>query len=365
MSKTKVTLMFFLLLTIIPFQVEAEDTEQEEKRSGLLSNTVNNLLGTTEEIVDSVQETVTEVEKSVPVLKPVTNVVSEVEKVTLPVVHDVVTGVTEATDSTLSGVVEGVGKTFNRLPEIPVVTPVLNKTTETLDAVTSDVQTIVDTSEETVGNIVNIVVEEKLVQTPALVTKPDIKPTTISTTTGEKPSSNNSEQEVSEEAKQPAKEQVIDATVVEVPVPAQPIIDTIVSENESTSRSVPLRVEDDESFYPGELTDSNEKGIKLIEKDAKKQTVKVPVIPAIPLGPEQKMIINSGAAWSGQKNVSSTGLSFLNSGNDVLQGFLPSDEMLKELTKKKWYHQNSYAIVQWIHTPLRKPPEATPFLYVI
>lgn len=363
--------MLFVLLYVIPFQVQAADSDQEQqKRSGLLNNTVTSLLGTTEGIVNSVQGTVTELEKVVPVLKPVTNVVTEVEKVTLPVVHDVVTGVTEATDSTLSVVVNEVEKTVKTLPEVPVVTPVLNKTTETLGAVTSEVQTIVDSSEETVGNIVNILVEEKQEPKPVLVTNPDIKATTSSNTTTittneDRASSHQSELEVSEEAKQPAKKQVIDATVGEVPAPEKLIIDSIVSENESASSSVPIVVEDNESFYPRALTDSDEKEIKVMKKVVKKQTVEIPVTPAIPLGPEQKMIINAGATWGGQTNASSIGLSFLNSGNDVLQGFLPSDEMLKDLTKKKWYHKNSYAIVQWIHTPLRKPPEVTPFLYVI
>ena len=364
--------MFFVLLYVIPFQVQAADTDQEQqKHSSLLNNTVTSLLGTTEVIVNSVQETVTEVEQVVPVLKPVTNIVSEVEKATLPVMHDVVTGVTEATGSTLSGVVDEVEKTVETLPEVPVVTPVLNNTTETLDAVTSEVQTIVDASEETVGNIVNIMVEEKEEPKPVLVTNPDIKSITNSnattiTTNEDKAPSLQSELEVSEEAKRPAKEQVIDETVGEVPAPAQPtIVDTIVTENSKDSIKITLINLDTESFHPRELTDSDEKEIKVMKKVVKKQIVEIPVTPAIPLGPEQKMIINGGATWGGQTNASSIGLSFLNSGNDVLQGFLPSDEMLKDLTKKKWYHKNSYAIVQWIHTPLRKPPEVTPFLYVI
>lgn len=66
------------------------------------------------------QTTIQDVEKAIPVLKSVTKVVSEVEKITLPIIEDVVIGVTDTTETTLTKVVEGVDKTVNTLPTVPV-----------------------------------------------------------------------------------------------------------------------------------------------------------------------------------------------------------------------------------------------------
>jgi len=370
--------MFFL----VPYHVQAEETEKTPE--GLLSKTGDQLLRTTEKLVKTLQTTVHDVEKAIPVLKPVTGVVSEVEKITLPIVEDVVIGVTDSTETVLTEVVEGVDKTVNTLPAVPVVTPILTTTTHTLSEVVSEVQTVVNSSEETVKNVVDIVVEEKgrnpIVESPNDRTivessnNPIIEDTTPRTSIERIPIDQpieNSNQDITNLPFE--KENISPNTEKKTPIDDSVSIETVGEETSLTEVVAEdnLRLpEKDLEIYSNNMEVlapkiAQDNRLKIQADVNRNKDVKVPVNPVIPLGPDPQMIITSGVTWNGQGNTFSSSGSFLSTVNDILLGFLPAEEMLKEFTKKKWYHKNSYAIIQWIHTPLRKPPELTPFLYVI
>lgn len=387
MVKKIIAMIILGIFFIAPYQVQAE--ESEEKPRGILSKTTDKLLGTTENLVKTVQITIQDVEKAIPVLKPVTEVVSEVEKTTLPIVEDIVIGVTDTTETTLTKVVEGVDKTVNTLPTVPVVTPILTTTTHTLNGVVSEVKTVVNSSGESVKNVVDIMVEEKgsnpIVEIPkdqAIVESPkdqtiidsskeDTPPkTTIETIPINQPienfNQNSTNLSFDKENVYPIieKKTSIDDTVVNETVKEETSFTEVAVEDD-------LRLaEKDIEVYSNNMevlapTMALENQIKIQAEVIQNKDVQFPVNPAIPLVPDSQMVITSGYTWNGQGNSFSSSGSFLSSGNEILLGFLPAEEMLKEMTKKKWYHKNSYAIVQWIHTPLRKPPELTPFLYVI
>jgi len=387
MVKKIIAMIILGIFFIAPYQVQAE--ESEEKPRGILSKTTDKLLGTTENLVKTVQITIQDVEKAIPVLKPVTEVVSEVEKTTLPIVEDIVIGVTDTTETTLTKVVEGVDKTVNTLPTVPVVTPILTTTTHTLNGVVSEVKTVVNSSGESVKNVVDIMVEEKgsnpIVEIPkdqAIVESPkdqtiidsskeDTPPkTTIETIPINQPienfNQNSTNLSFDKENVYPIieKKTSIDDTVANETVKEETSFTEVAVEDD-------LRLaEKDIEVYSNNMevlapTMALENQIKIQAEVIQNKDVQFPVNPAIPLVPDSQMVITSGYTWNGQGNSFSSSGSFLSSGNEILLGFLPAEEMLKEMTKKKWYHKNSYAIVQWIHTPLRKPPELTPFLYVI
>lgn len=345
--------MFFM----IPFQVQAE--ELEEEHGGLLNKTGDQLLGTTEKLVNTVQTTVNDVEKAIPILKPVTDVVLEAEKITLPIVEDVVIGATDTTETVLMGVVEGVDKTIETLPVTPVVTPILTTTTKTLNEVVSEVQTVVDSSEETVKNVVDIVVEEKS-------RNPIVKSPNVPAAEGLSPDATNTNFFTEKEELPPIVET---KTPIDVNVGIEPVKEEIAPEKVATEVDLKGPEKVDEVYGTKMEVDdkksSQKNPLKIITQTVQEGDAKVPVNPTIPLGSDPKMTMTSGGTWNGQGNTFSSGGSLLLTGSDVFHGLLPSEEMLKELTKKKWYHKNSYAVIQWIHTPLRKPPVLTPFLYVI
>lgn len=389
MVKKIIAMIILGMFFIAPYQVQAE--ESEGKTGGILSETTDQLLGSTENLVKTVQTTIQDVEKAIPVLKPVTKVVSEVEKITLPIVEDVVIGVTDTTETTLTKVVEGVDKTVNTLPTVPVVTPILTTTTHTLNGVVSEVKTVVNSSGETVKNVVDIVVEEKgripIVEIPkdqAIVGSPkdqtivdsskdpiieDTPPkTSIETIPINQPIENLNQDSTNlsfeKESVYPIieKKTPIDDTVAIEPVKEETSLTevAVVDDFRLAEKDLEIYSNNMEVLAPKMALDNR---IKIQAEVIQNKDVQLPVNPAIPLGPDSQMVLTSGITWNGQGH--SLSGSFLSSGNDILLGFLPAEEMLKEMTKKKWYHKNSYAIIQWIHTPLRKPPELTPFLYVI
>lgn len=347
--------MFF----IIPFQVQAE--ELEKSGGGLLSNTGDQLLGATEKLVNTVHTTVQDVEKAIPVLKPGIDVVSEVEKITLPIVEDVVIGATDTTETVLTKVVEGVDETVQTLPVTPVVTPILSTTTETLSEVASDVQTVVKSSEDTVKSVVDIVIEDK--SENSIEVSPNVQSTEslspVATNTNLNTSSKTEELPPIVETKTP----------IDVDVVIEPVKEEITPEKEAAEVDLKGPEKMNAAFETNMEVDDKKNAqispMKIITETIQEQDVTVPVNPTIPLGPNPKMTMTSEGTWNGQGNTFSSGVSLLSTGSDVFHGLLPSEEMLKDLTKKKWYHKNSYAVIQWIHTPLRKPPVLTPFLYVI
>lgn len=373
MVKKIIAMIILGMFFIAPYQVQAE--ESKEKTGGILSETTDQLLGTTEDLVKTVQTTIQDVENAIPVLKPVTKVVSEVEKITLPIIEDVVIGVTDTTETTLTKVVEGVDKTVNTLPTVPVVTPIFTTTTHTLNGVVSEVKTVVNSSGETVKNVVDIVVEEKernpIVEIPKDPIIEDTPPkTSIETIPINQPIENLNQDSTNLSFE---KESVYPIIEKKTPIDDTVAIETVKEETSLTEVAVEddLRLaEKDFEIYSNnmEVLDAKmalDNRIKIQAEVIQNKDVQLPVNPAIPLGPDSQMVLTSGITWNGQGNSFSSSGSFLSSGNDILLGFLPAEEMLKEMTKKKWYHKNSYAIIQWIHTPLRKPPELTPFLYVI
>ncbi|MDI2587906.1 hypothetical protein OR571_12440 [Psychrobacillus sp. NEAU-3TGS] len=104
---------------------------------------------------------------------------------------------------------------------------------------------------------------------------------------------------------------------------------------------------------------------KLTGKAEKKETKKSfnkssIVLPSIPVKQKKKVIVTPISNTSTSAPSSASNSVVVQSG-DAPFALLPSQELMKELTRKKWYHKNHYAIIQWIHTPLRKPPEVTPF----
>lgn len=326
-----------------------------------------------------VQDVVKEVTKPNATVNAVTDEVNKITNQTLTGVKEVLSTVTNTTNITVNEIVGVVDETVNSLPEVPAVTPVLKETTTTLKNVTTKVQDTVSAGDEGIKETIDSI--ENVLALPPPKMQDTEKPTKVIETnkpvpvTQLEPTVNTNLSDLVEETgnkmpgievTKPEKSRepvVIEASLEDLDhSPKEPVVET-VEEPVTKEILIPLVTQSTqraESTIQPEAKIIFEKSVEL-EEPVKSQTPKFPVKPA---GPHAKVMLNSSPVFSGHTQVNNTSHSLV-IGHDVLSGLLPSQEMMKELKRKKWYHKNSYAIIQWFHTPLRKPPEVTPFLYVI
>ncbi|QFF97787.1 hypothetical protein PB01_02580 [Psychrobacillus glaciei] len=357
MKKVFITLVIsFVILIIFPFPVHGEEVDEQKK--GVLSGTIDQLVSMTEKFVDSVKENVSktapskEAEEIPPILKPITDVVHDVEENTSPAIEQVITDVTEITKSTVPKLVNVVDETIDILPEVPIVTPVLTKVSKSTKKVTIGIQKTVKTGDETVKQVIEFagsVVESKsenILSEETSTTDSSIAPKLAEQIINFTPPVPVSKEEISISEIEKTAEIPIDQPVLKTNSEAE--------EGNAGQEADKFQIEEEYDFAVIE-TNRNMKN---------KKHVHIPVLPINPMEQNQKIVISNTPMITNNTNVTSSSVSLI-IGGDIHMGYLPSYVLLKELGRKKWYHKNSYAIIQWLHTPLRKPPEKTPFLYVI
>ena len=366
-------------------------TDEVVKVEKATSQVVENLVGEVVNPNPSVQAVTKEVQKvEQNTNKLVGYVVTEITKPNATV-NAVTDEVNKLTNQKLTGAKEGLSKvtntanttvnvvdgTVNSLPEVPVVTPVLKETTNTLKTVTSKVQDTVSTGDEAIKETITSV--ENVFAPPPPKMQDTEKPNTVIETnnptpvTQKEPTAGSNLPDLIEETGK-------DLPIVEVTKPGKSSklirleasledLDTpeVTVENGTNTEAVKELVTK-ENFMPQALqTMENTKNTVQTEAKVVNEVSvesETPLIPIEPGANHAKVMLNSSTVFFGNTHVNTTGHSSV-TGHDVLPGLLPSQEMMKELKRKKWYHKNSYAIIQWFHTPLRKPPETTPFLYVM
>lgn len=354
MKKNFITLGLSIAFFIVfPFPVHGEDVD--EHKSSLLGGTVNQLISTTEKLVDSVKSNVNkpstsnETVENLPTLKVITDVVQDVEEKAPHVIEQVITDVTRTTDSPIKGLVNVVDDTVDILSEVPVVTPVLTEASKKVKTVTTELQKTVKTGDETIKQVIDL--SEKVV---------DIKPKKI--ITEDKP------QKDSFEFPDSPEQIIIPTSPVSMSKVEVPISEIKKTEAIPVEQPVLEPTSDQEEGNIGKLVEKvgvaelHDFTVIETKKEMKnKKQADIPLLPTNPIEQKYQIVISITPMITSKTNLISPSMSWFASG-DIHTGYLPSYMLLKELGNKKWYHKNSYAIIQWIHTPLRKPPEIAPFL---
>lgn len=324
-----------------------------------------------------------------------------VEKVvgnTTPAAKNAVKEVTGTTEKTTSEVFKAVDETVNNLPEVPVVTPVVKEVNKTVNQVTTSVQktvqktndavngtveAVTDTAEKTIGETVetfdkatDLPAQEE--EAPALPTPekdaPAIVPPPVETP---KPAAPSPEPEAPTATEKPLENELPAETATSSPHTAPAVENAITvskvqepaAGNESgTSRPAAALGADIDAtpeamMYKSQPAASKNEPVKngKNEASAASKAVKLPVNSE---DQDRERPVAAIPASSGSSSTFASN-SFAGHNADLGLGTLSDAEMLKASTEKLWYHKNSYALIQWIHTPLRKPPIHTPFLYVI
>lgn len=345
---------FLLLLGIttlmmFPYQVQGEELTNEKR--GILSESINRLLETTDTVTEEVNSSlnttlpIEEIKEVIPVVEPVEGLVKEVTDKTNTVVEHVVKKVPPTTESIVSEVMGVVDETVEIIPEVPIVTPLLTEVSESVKKVTNIVDETVEHGSETVLVVIDKkdepVPEEKnpiSMQQQGKLEEPSMAVPIVQ----------------KEEDKIPQQSTSPNAPTNELEV----VPDEKVSSQESRLTKEKRVMEEKESLQLNQ--NSRLKG-KEHKKVGKKSIDKSPtVLPPIP-DKQNKEVIVTAIVTTSTSSPSSSSTSVIAQGGDTLVALLPSQEAMKELIRKKWYHKNHYAIIQWIHTPLRKPPEVTPF----
>ncbi|MEI4769046.1 hypothetical protein WAX74_05150 [Psychrobacillus sp. FJAT-51614] len=330
------------LFLLFPVQVFGEE------KSGLLETNVYHLVGTTGEVVNSVQSIGSEPlsEESLSDQKHDTDGRTEAQERTIPVIEEIVAEVTSNTDSITTVVIDDDDETIEANPEIQVVTPVLRETQETIKRLNTEIKkTVVSGNEE-----VNDLVEKGLNTIPQKSPKKD----TLSNQWRTKiPITPIKIMEV--ETNQTLE---IDDTTEKVVISTNSLDKVEIFENQVMKSDKGIM--DGEIFLKIENTSALKEDNTSLKKAKNQKDPEAPVLPFIPLAQELIFIQTTNPIGNGNSKVASTSFTFF-TGSDIVVGALPSEKLMKELRRKKWYHKNSYAIIQWIHTPLRKPPESILF----
>lgn len=350
----KKRLAFILgISSFIMLPTYAHGEEQNNEKRGLLSGTVTELIEKTENITEEVNSTlpVRQIEEPTKVAEPVVEIVEKVEGKTTPIVEKALIEVPPITESIVSEVGSIVEETIEVVPKVPIVTPVLTEVNGSVKKVTSKVQETVEEGSSTVQAAIGKkeipIVEEKR---PAAV-EPQKQ--------AEEPRVTDKVFLVEESNLPQESTSLIDPPEETVSVPA-PVIKEPPQQSQPTVDEE-ITIIREESFE--HLQANQEKKIieKAHKKEIKKSTNKSSsVLPPIPDSQQKKVVVTTVSTTSTSAPSSGSNLGPVQSG-DTLFALLPSQEPMKELMRKKWYHKNHYAIIQWIHTPLRKPPEMSPF----
>lgn len=351
-------LVFILgISSFIMLPTYAHGEEQTNEKRGLLSGTVTELIEKTENITEEVNSTVDhalpvkQIEEITKVAEPVVEIVGEVEGKTTPIVEKALIEVPPITESIVSEVGSIVEETIEVVPEVPIVTPVLTEVNGSVKKVTSKVQETVEEGTSILQAVISKkeipIVEEKR---PAAV-EPQKQ--------AEEPRVTDKVSLVEESNPVQESTSLIDPPEETVSVPA-PIVKEPPQQSQPTVDEE-ITIIKEELFE--DLQANQEKKIieKANKKEIKKSTNKsLSVLPPIPDSEQKKVVVTTVSTTSTSAPSSGSNLGPVQSG-DTLFALLPSQELMKELMRKKWYHKNHYAIIQWIHTPLRKPPEMSPF----
>ena len=371
-----------------------------EETSKSVGKTVKDTVGFTEETVKKVSAPV-ENKAVTSTLKNTGELVEKAVENTTPVAKTAVKEVTKTTEKTTSEVFDAVDKTVEKLPEVPVVTPVVKEVNKTVQKVTEEVQhtfenttdlvnetveTVTDTAEKTVEKTTDVV--DKAADIPYQEEKVDAAPKPESTKENVQdipdetpkpvvPPAGSAEEEQPADSEQPVKnevpvrgedavdtKEVMEATPVFIEEKAIEVSEeqpTVTEKNNIKQPAASGRIDIDETTVA--LSNMTQSPAAENEEEGKEPAASA----QMPIFPEKQDGDRTMAIVPAPVNPSTTqaSVSFTGHNADLGYGTISPSEMLKVSTEKLWYHKNSYAIIQWIHTPLRKPPETTPFLYVI
>lgn len=404
---------------LMAFPFAAHGEEPPEQSQGLISEAAETLENTVKNVSDQatdsaeaiVEETAKSVEKTekdtadfteettkaeadpvenkavTSTLKNTGELVKKVVENTIPTAEKAVEEVTKTTEKTTSEIFEATDKTVESLPEVPVVAPVVKEVNKTVKKVTAEVQNTVKKTNETVNKTVDAVTETTA-KTVEKATEPvdyvadvpvqEEKPSAVPIP----PTPPVAEEEQSVNNKQPGKIEVLPYS--EKPVEtkeAQEEVPGFIGEK-AVEVPTPERSNDEKKVIaeqPVDMGPANFKGepaapvkdvkvkpsaVESVQVEKANETVQPESIPA---SQNERDGDRVSAIVPAPINNSSThgSVSFGGHSADLGFGTVSDMEILKASTEKLWYHKNSYAIIQWIHTPLRKPPITTPFLDVI
>lgn len=375
-----------------------------EETSKSVEKTVKDTVGFTEETVKKVSAPV-ENKAVTSTLKNTGELVEKAVGNTTPVAKTAVKEVTKTTEKTTSEVFDAVDKTVEKLPEVPVVTPVVKEVNKTVQKVTAEVQhtventaglvnetveTVTGTTEKTVEKTTDAVdkaadmpyQEEKAEAAPKPEnTKENVQDVPDETPKPVVPPAGSAEEEQPADSEQPVKnevpvrgedavdtKEVMEATPVFIEEKAIEVSEeqpTVTEKNNIKQPAASGRIDIDET--PVALPNASQPPSAEIEADGSEDGKETAASAQMPIFPEKQDGDRAMATVPAPVNPSTTqaSVSFTGHNADLGYGTISPLEMLKASTEKLWYHKNSYAIIQWFHTPLRKPPETTPFLYVV
>ena len=343
-------------LILFPYQAYGETNDE---RKGLLGESITKLVEETKNVTEEVNSTlenalpVEKVEEILTVIEPVVETVKEVEEQTSAAVGQVVNEVPSTTESVVSDVMNLVDETVETVPDAPIVTPILTEVNGSLKQVTNKVQETV----EEVSSTALVVIDEKdlpIVEEKNQTNKGPQKQIEQPIKTDTAP--------LVEESKIPQESTIPTAApekLVSVPV-SVPAVEESPQQNQSAVEK-PMPILENESFKVEEIKQHKKITGKADKKEVKKSSNKSSnVLSSIPDKQKKKVILTPISSTSTIAPSFASNSIIIQTG-DTPFALLPSQDLMEELTRKKWYHKNHYAIIQWIHTPLRKPPEMTPF----
>ena len=390
------------------------DKAEKEKRHsllfGVLKKTTDSLDIIVNETLKSTEKTVKDsldyTNKTVKVIispnetKPVTTTVENTGKLvgktvenTIPVVESVTDTVTE----TVSTTTKELNTTIDKLPTIPVITPVVNEVRDIVDKTTSSVVDVVDGTVDSVTSkvpplpIVEPVVEEvkntikKTTATINPVEKKEeempVKPVVIP-----KPNHQQSEK-IDSEGIQLVKEptRLEDSAVNNTPETVLPEQETPsdvpltpVMEKKPLKQSVTtLEVSEDKKEQLHEKVKTGESFSQVDNGTVKKEYQTPSIIPqakttltqsqpysSLPLDTEKDWRSETWAVITTGSSSTTSPTFAIGSNGDMSIGVLFNVFLLSTSTGKQWVHPDDTVMMQWTHAPPGRPPQATPFLYV-
>lgn len=344
---------------------------------------------------------------------------------TLPAANTAVKEMTDVTDQTISEIDSAVGKQLEEVEKFPVVAPITEEAgksiehvtetaeevvKETGDAVDQTVESITDTTEKTVDEATDTV--DRISDAPEAVTRPVEQPSENENAKPEKPSDEavpeypaqpdgNNFKDGSDNPALPVKETTTDGVKVKEPFTEtkKSVVTELEDEKSSTIRFVAevgnksakevleslgqqAFFETITEFLPSPLHAEPEKSGRDAESNALSGngysfgSASVFVLnkyqssnDASPKPVQEKEKSNPAVIQSSipsQHTHGGAGTSKVSGGHGSVNGmFFAALELLHPATEKLRYYKNGYALIQWFHTPLGKPPKFAPFLNVI
>lgn len=336
-------------------KVESTVTETTESVGGVVGSavegadqTVQDAVSFTKDTVETLIDPATELPVSEIVNHTVDFVEGTVDNVA-PIVENTVETV-QTTTSAVTGIVE-------ELPEVPVVTPILDEVGKVVNETTQTVSDSIESAE------VEEAVEsaEKTTEIPILPQENE-KPVV--------PQENDKAALPHEDDMPPAIEQAVE-------VSDQPIFDSHKYNKETHDHEMVSTIDisevleptnpivDQETIFianevPQVAVASPMKQVAEVAK-AKAETPAEQEIPTLP--------IHSNTRWEGIPIAITTSTTSVTSpilphatNADVVAGVFDGFAVLSNLTGRQWVHSDEHMRIQWVHAPPGQPPQSTPFL---